>query len=523
MATGIPNPNGGNGQGGTRSAGPDSVSLNYPGKKTVATILATPPARLSVAWPDKPSTNPNALYYGENLAMLAALLHEPCVRGKVRLIYIDPPYATRSVFQSRKQADAYHDLLAGPDYLEFLRERLILLRELLAEDGSIYVHLDENMAFQAKVLMDEIFGVSNFRNWLTRKKCNPKNYTRKTYGNVADYILFYTKTDNYVWHRPVEAWTAEHAAREYTYAEPGTGRRFKKVPIHAPGVRNGETGKPWRGMNPPPGKHWQYLPSTLDEMDARSEIYWSPTGNPRRKIYLDQSDGIPVQDIWLGFRDAHNQNIHITGYPTEKNPALLARIIAASSDPGDLVLDCFCGSGTTLEAAHRLGRHWLGVDNSPEAIRTTLARFAKGVEPMGDFVGRMEPEDTKSADEGMLPLFAMDSPTSESARETSAHEPITDFTLHVASDLRSADVLNGGEPRNNPSAVASVVYPAAYEAAVLREELKSASTATAEPRRPISYLARKRRSSSAKAKRKSGGRTKRASGAGAVGAAGGVD
>lgn len=510
MATGIPNPNGGNGHGSTRSNGPGGVTLSYPGKKNTAAILATPPAKLSVAWPDtSPLPHPNALYYGENLAVLAALLREPRVRGKVRLIYIDPPYATRSVFQSRKQADAYHDLLGGSGYLEFLRERLILLRELLADDGSIYVHLDENMAFQAKLLMDEIFGSTNFRNWLTRKKCNPKNYTRKTYGNVADYILFYTKTDDYVWHRPVEAWTDERAAREYTYSEPGTGRRFKKVPVHAPGVRNGETGKTWRGMNPPPGKHWQYPPRTLDEMDARGEIYWSPTGNPRRKIYLDQSDGIPVQDIWMGFRDAHNQNIRITGYPTEKNPALLARIIAASSDPGDLVLDCFCGSGTTLEAAHRLGRHWLGVDNSPEAIRTTLARFAKGVEPMGDFVRRMERDDVKPADEEMLPLFASDSTTSETARETSAHEPITDFTLHVATDLRSADVLNGWKPSIHPSAASPAFYPSAYETAVLREEPKSSSTATAEPRRPISYQAKKQRAVSAKAKRNHESRTKR--------------
>ena len=487
MATGIPNPNGGNGHGGKQPTGTGDVTLSYPGKKTTSAILATPPAKLSAAWPLELSASRNALYYGENLAVLAALLREPSVRGKVRLIYIDPPYATRSVFQSRKQADAYHDLLGGSDYLEFLRERLILLRELLADDGSIYVHLDENMAFQAKVLMDEVFGPANFRNWLTRKKCNPKNYTRKTYGNVADYILFYSKTENYVWHRAVEAWTDERAAREYTYAEPRTGRRFKKVPIHAPGVRNGETGKPWRGLKPPPGKHWQYLPRTLDEMDARGEIHWSSTGNPRRKIYLDQSNGVPVQDIWLGFRDAHNQNIHITGYPTEKNPALLARIVAASSDPGDLVLDCFCGSGTTLEAAHRLGRHWLGMDNSPEAIRTTLARFAKGVEPMGDFVRRMERDDTKPSDEGMLPLLDLESPANEPGGETGAHEPITDFTLNVTTDLCGADVLKDWPP----GICAAGLLPAAeklnYEAAALREESSSSPTLVVNPRHQVRY------------------------------------
>jgi adenine-specific DNA-methyltransferase len=442
MATGIPNSNGGNG---SRKAEPSPIALTYAGKKPAAEILATPPAQLAIAWQPDTATD-NALIYGENLAVLAALLRDSRVRGKVRLIYIDPPYATRSVFQSRKQTEAYHDLLAGAEYLEFLRERLILLRELLADDGSIYVHLDENMAFQAKVLMDEIFGPANFRNWITRKKCNPKNYTRKTYGNVADYILFYTKTESYVWHRPVESWTDERAAREYTYTERGTGRRYKKVPVHAPGIRNGETGKPWRGKLPPPGKHWQYPPSTLDEMDARGEIYWSPTGNPRRKIYLDQSSGVPVQDIWMEFRDAHNQNIPITGYPTEKNPALLARIIAASSNPGDLVLDCFCGSGTTLEAAHRLGRRWIGVDNSAEAIRTTLARFARGAAPMGDFVRRTDREEAAENDNSDLFLPGLGSGQEIASDERAAHEPITNFALQADSKLACAPLLQEWPP-----------------------------------------------------------------------------
>ncbi len=409
------------------------MALTYPGKRPHEEILRTPAACPKLVIQPNCTDSPpvtNHLYYGENLGVLAHLRNDPAVRGKVRLIYIDPPYATRSVFQSRKLASAYVDLLAGPAYLEFLRERLILLRELLADDGSIYVHLDENMAFQAKVLMDEVFGAENFRNWITRKKCNPKNYTRKTYGNVSDYILFYTKTDKYVWQRPVDAWTDERALREYTNVEVHTGRRFKKVPIHAPGIRNGATGQPWRGMNPPPGKHWQYLPSTLEEMDARGEIYWSPTGNPRRKIYLDASVGVPVQDIWTEFRDAHNQNIHITGYPTEKNPALLERIINASSNPGDLVLDCFAGSGTTLEVAERLGRHWIGVDNSPESLRTVLRRFSHGVAPMGDFVATAS---THAAVPELSLFPELSASPSDSAKIS--HSLITNFALHTTADM----------------------------------------------------------------------------------------
>lgn len=405
------------------------VRLDYEGKKSEREILLTPGADCRQLWPEHPSEESNRIYFGENLSVLAALAKDPAVLGKVRLIYIDPPYATKSVFQSRNQTDAYKDLLEGAHYLEFLRERLILLRQLLAEDGSIYVHLDDNMAFLAKAVMDEVFGRDNFRSWITRKKCNPKNYTRKTYGNVTDYILFYTKSENYVWHRPVISWTEATADKEYQYVEEGTGRRYKKVPVHAPGVRNGATGQPWRGMNPPPGKHWQYAPSTLDEMDARGEIYWSPTGNPRRKIYLDESAGMAVQDLWLDFRDAHNQNIAISGYPTEKNSGLLARIIEASSNRGDLVLDCFSGSGTTLSTASHLGRRWIGVDNSREAIAATLRRFGKGLELMGDFVSKpsFTEEDEQASD--ILPLFAPDHSRKQQPKVLAPHQAIKDFWL----------------------------------------------------------------------------------------------
>ena len=266
------------------TSGNTDVHLSYEGKKSEQEILGTPPAKCRQLWPEhNGQAIPNRLYYGDNLPILAALMRDPAVRGHVRLVYIDPPYATKSVFQSRSQTDAYTDLLEGAHYLEFLRERLILLRELLADDGSIYIHLDENMAFLVKAVMDEVFGRANYRNWITRKKCNPKNYTRKTYGNIADYILFYTKTDNYVWHRPVDPWTEERAAKEYQYAELGTGRRYKKVPVHAPGVRNGETGKPWREVNPPPGKHWQYPPRVLDRWMRAEKSIGRPPAIPAGK------------------------------------------------------------------------------------------------------------------------------------------------------------------------------------------------------------------------------------------------
>ena len=333
---------------------------------------------------------------------MARLRDDPKVRGNVRLIYIDPPFATGSVFQSRSLQDAYDDSLVGAQFVEFLRERIIILHDLLADDGSIYVHLDRKMAYPIKLIMDEVFGPKNFRSWITRKKCNPKNYTSKTFGNVTDFLLFYTKTDNYMWSRPMEAWSEERA-REYQYID-SNGRKFMKVPIHAPGERNGETGRAWRGQLPPPGKHWQYTPKKLDELDALGHIYWSSSGNPRRKVYLDESDGVPVQDIWLDFRDAHNQNIKVTGFPTEKNPQLLERVIQASSNPGDLVLDCFGGSGTTMAVADQLGRRWIGIDNSLEAMNAILKRFAHGTQVMGDFVTR--PPEKSIAQPSLFPELA---------------------------------------------------------------------------------------------------------------------
>ncbi|MBB03625.1 MAG: restriction endonuclease subunit M [Planctomyces sp.] len=363
-------------------------SIEYPGKKTPSEVLSGERAEIQhfLALGRSNSGFRNRIYAGENLGVLRALCDDDDVQGKVSLVYIDPPFSTGSRLETRDSQHAYDDLFSGSLFLEFLRERLILLRELLASDGSLYLHLDAKKMFPMKVILDEIFGASNFRACITRKKSNRKNHTRNTFGNISDYILFYSRSSKYIWNRPYEPWTDANPPKEYRYIEEATGRRYMKVPVHAPGVRNGETGQPWRGVLPPPGKHWQLPPSALDELDAKGEIYWSPSGNPRRKVYLDQSKGVPVQDIWLDCKDAHNQHIKVTGYPTEKNFDMLRRIVSASSNPGDLVLDCFMGSGTTLAAAEDEGRRWIGIDSSNEAVDTTLMRLANGAEPMGDFV-----------------------------------------------------------------------------------------------------------------------------------------
>ena len=361
-------------------------SLEYKGKTPSKTIINEIPTQeyQRIFGND---TN-NLLFNGDNLDVLKHLIHNKGLKWKVKLIYIDPPYGTNSVFNSRNQKNSYKDDLIGSNFIEFIRRRLILLKELLSDKGSIYVHLDNNMAFEIKVIMDEVFGAKNFKGFISRKKCSNKNYTKNTYGNISDYVLFYSKSDKYTWNRATLAWTEEKMKKEYPCIDEESGKRFKKVPIHAPGTRNGETGKEWRGMMPPKGKHWQYTPKRLDEFDKKGEIYWSANGNPRRKVFFDKNKGVAVQDIWLDVQDSVNQNIKITGYPTEKNPNLIQRIIKASSEEGDYVLDCFAGSGTTLDVANQLNRNWIGIDNSSEAIRHIFKRFFQGLNEMGDFVNK---------------------------------------------------------------------------------------------------------------------------------------
>lgn len=325
----------------------------------------------------------NRLYAGDNLGILRSLCKDKSVKGNVRLVYIDPPYATGFAFESATVGPAYHDDQVGADYLNALRQRIIILRDLLADDGTMYLHLDSTMIFHAKLLMDEVFGERQFINLITRVKCNPKNQVRRGYGDVCDYLLFYSKGQRYVWNQPTLPWEEVAGAKEYNCVEESTGRRYKKVPCHLPGIRNGETGLPWRGKLPPPGKHWVHSPTKLDEMDSRGEIYWSPSGNPRRKLYLDRSAGKRQSSLWTEFRDTQNQNAEVTGYPTEKNLEMLRMIVKASSNPGDLVLDAYAGSGTTLAAAAENDRSWIGIDESPAALSTSIERLVLGTPLMG--------------------------------------------------------------------------------------------------------------------------------------------
>ena len=368
-----------------------SATLNYPNKASVGTIIGNfPRVFVTIAGQEEHALGaiPNdSFVLADNFFVLNKLIRE---NKKATLFYLDPPYGTGFDFHSRDLEHSYKDRMNQLAYLEFMRRRFILIRECMSDDGSVYVHIGHQMLAYLKILMDEVFGANNFRNLITRRKCSSKNFTRKQYANLNDYILFYSKTKHYKWNQPGLVPDQPWIEREYPKIDK-LGRRFKLVPVHAPGTRNGETGQPWRGMLPPPGKHWQYAPSRLDEFDQQGDIHWSRNGNPRRKIYWSSDKKTALTDYWDKYRDAHHQSIKVTGYPTEKNLEMLKMIVTASSDPGDLVVDPFCGSGTTLHAARDLARNYIGVDASFAAAKATLRRMRYGLEPMGDYVNGKEP------------------------------------------------------------------------------------------------------------------------------------
>jgi adenine-specific DNA-methyltransferase len=297
----------------------------------------------------------------------------------VDLCYIDPPYATGSRFISRDDAAAYDDVWPSDEaFLAFLRERVELIHALLSDRGSLYLHIDCRIGPYVRVMLDEIFGKDNFRSEITRIKCNPKNFSRKAYGNVKDVIYFYSKKsrvrgkDPLIWNDYRLPLTREEIERQFPKVGED-GRRYTTVALHAKGeTADGPTGRSWRGILPPKGRHWACTPEELDRLDAEGRIHWSSTGNPRKILWADEHPGNKVQDVWE-FKDP---GYRADRYPTEKNQAMLDLIVRQSSLPESVVMDCFMGSGTTLAAAAAAGRAFIGMDQSPVAFVVAVERLA---------------------------------------------------------------------------------------------------------------------------------------------------
>ena len=334
----------------------------------------------------------NKLIWGDNKLILSslkagALRQQIEDAGGLKLIYIDPPFDVGADFSMdieiggetfHKEANlleqiAYRDTWGrGADsFIAMIYERLILMRDLMAEDGSIYVHCDWRVSWAIRAVLSEVFGHSNFRNEIIRIKCNPKNYTSTAFGNFHDTIFFFSRSGRTQLNSVFDVRDEDQLAADFPQIEAGTGRQYTTVALHAKGLRQGPTGKAWRDILPPTGRHWAFIPETLDQFDEDGLIEWSSTGNPRLKRYADDDDGKAVQDIWE-YKDPGDR---IADYATQKPEGLLERIINASSNEGDLVADFFCGSGTTAAIAEKLGRKWITTDLGKFAIHTTRKRL----------------------------------------------------------------------------------------------------------------------------------------------------
>lgn len=315
----------------------------------------------------------SCLIFGDNFKAMASLLKTH--RGKIDLVYIDPPFNTNQIFgvtNSRKNSvsrskdgvTAYSDKMDREEFLEFIRRRLMLIKELLSEEGSIYLHIDTKVGHYIKIIMDEVFGEENFKNDITRVKSNPKNFLRTAFGNEKDVIYFYAKNHKKnIWNDVRQEMDKDDIKKRFPKVDKD-GRRYTTIPLHAPGETNGVTGQPWRNIAPPKGRHWRTSPTEFDRLDALGLIEWSANGNPRIIKYADEHSGKKIQDVWC-YKDPQTPI-----YPTQKNIDMIKLIIKQSSRQDSFVLDCFCGGGTTLLASAELGRKWIGIDSSRVAIDT---------------------------------------------------------------------------------------------------------------------------------------------------------
>ncbi len=378
--------------------------LVYDGKLTREEVLAQTPA---APWQlerefckERPHGDGwrNLLVWGDNLLALRELLADQQgpnklgTRGKIKLIYIDPPFATRQDFMKDKEK-AYRDKVLGAQFIEFLRRRLILLREILADDGSIYVHLDTKKGHYLKAVLDEVFDEVNFQNEIIWQRTNSHNETGQ-FGRVHDSIFFYTKGDGHIWH-PKRVPFSDVQLKRYKRDE--KGRLYTTQDLCAE-RRNSNSGKfNWRGTMPPPTRGWGYKIEQLEKWWAEGRIATKRDGTPRMDgliVYLDKTDGQVPQSIWADVGRVANTSAERVDYPTQKSEALLERIIEASSDQNDIVLDCFIGSGTTAAVAEKLGRRWIAMDCGKLAIYTTQKRIFSLTTSVGSVKkdDRTEPE-----------------------------------------------------------------------------------------------------------------------------------
>lgn len=343
------------------------------------------------------------LYYGDNLDVL----REHVQTESVDLIYLDPPFNSNRNYNvifarhdiepdaNRAQIQAFDDtwrwtpvtdeqyrdaisgglpnqvanavsamrtLLGENDamaYLVNMAPRLVELHRVLRRTGSLYLHCDPTMSHYLKVLLDAIFDARHFQNEISWKRFSGKNDSLR-FGRSHDVILYYSKSRTFTWNAQYGPFEENYVEENYRYVEEGTGRRYRRGDLTA-GKSGGDVSYEWHGARPYMGRFWAYSRENMDRMLAEGRVEFRSTGMPVYKRYLDEQPGVPLQDIWTDVR-LHSGSSERLGYPTQKPVALLERIVRASTNEGDVVLDPFCGCGTTIAAAQATGRAWVGID-----------------------------------------------------------------------------------------------------------------------------------------------------------------
>jgi len=374
--------------------------LNWKGKKPFTSTQFFP-AQLKEVYGESVDGWRNKIYWGDNLQVMSHLLKE--FRGEIKLIYIDPPFDSKADYKIKVrlknkqftndstafEEKQYSDIWTNDDYLQFMYERLVLLKELLSKTGTLYLHCDWHKVHHLRCILDEIFGPENFLNQITWQRTDPHNNVTKKFGTVSDFLLVYVKGPDYTFNLDeIRVPLSKSALAEYSliqlhngeivsYVEGLEGRRIKLNDATVPSV-NANRQFTWRGAKPSSGRSW---PEGIEQMEEglRTNKYFlrnQDVGAARCKVsYLDDNLGQVIQDIWTDCGSMKGGS----DYPTQKPIELLERIIKASSNPGDIVFDSFMGSGTTQLAAQKLGRRYIGADINIGAVQITTSRLISQV------------------------------------------------------------------------------------------------------------------------------------------------
>ncbi|MDC0716856.1 site-specific DNA-methyltransferase [Nannocystis bainbridge] len=352
------------------------VELTWPGKAELPATVAAGPLTLrerdgeASGWCDR-------LIWGDNSPALAALHEE--LGAAVDLVYIDPPFDVGASHYLRKgevEVLAYRDSWGGPGYLSMLYPRLSLLRALMKPTATIVVHVGIQVCHHVRVAMDEVFGADNFVNQIAWKRYSAHNDAgqgARRLGGVHDVLLLYGMGPERTWTTQRAPYDKDYVAKWYRHVEPGTGRRFMSSPLTAPGgAAKGNPSYEFLGVR----RFWRYGQATMETLHRSGRVYQSrPGAVPRQKQYLDEQEGVPLQDVWTDIRALQGTHTERVGYDTQKPEALLERIVQMCSRPGDLILDAFAGSGTTAAVAARHGRRWIVIDRSQPAFAVIRRRL----------------------------------------------------------------------------------------------------------------------------------------------------